>query len=97
MARGTLNVAVGGSPIASEHRRLLRSALRRGDLEPEIAADAKLEGVYSDTAIAIARRAWLERMVHEHQSSAVFSRLVPQLIEAEVALGTGESFGWHGQ
>ena len=86
MARGTLRVGVGGSPIASEHRRLLRSALRRGELEPEIAEDARLEGRYSEAAIAIARRAWLERMVHEHQSSAVFSRLVPQLIEAEVAI-----------
>ncbi|MDQ3031800.1 MAG: ferritin-like domain-containing protein [Myxococcota bacterium] len=84
MSRGTLRVAVGSSPIASEHRRLLRSALRRGDLEPEIAADACLEGSYSDRAIVIARRAWLERMLHEHQSAAVFSRLVPQLIEAEV-------------
>jgi hypothetical protein len=86
MARGTLRVAPSSSPIASEHRRLLRTALQRGDLEPEIAPGARLEGSYTERALAIARRAWLDRMLHEHHSAAVFSRLMPQLIEAEAAL-----------
>ena len=53
MARGTLKVAVGASPIASEHRRLVKSALRRGELEPEIAEGTRLEGSYSEVAIRL--------------------------------------------
>ncbi len=83
---GTLRVSTGASPMAHEHARLLRTALRRGELVPEIAPTTKLAGDFAPEAIAIARASWLLRMTHEHQSSAVFSRLLPQLIEAEVAL-----------
>lgn len=72
--------------MAHEHARLLRTALRRGELEPEIAQKTKLVGDFAPEAIAIARASWTLRMAHEHQSSAVFSRLLPQLIEAEVDL-----------
>jgi len=85
-ALGTLRVSTGPSPIAHEHARLLRTALRRGELEPEIAPRTKLVGDFAPEAIAIARASWMLRMAHEHQSSAVFSRLLPQLIEAEVDL-----------
>lgn len=86
MTRGILRVAVGDSPIAAEHARLLRTALRRGELAPEIPPDARLEGTFSARAIALARESWLWRMAHEHHSAAVFSRLLPQLVEAEAAL-----------
>lgn len=83
---GTLRVAVGPSPIAHEHRRLLKTALRRGELTPEIDPDTKLVGSFDPRVIEHARASWLLRMQHEHQSAAVFSRLLPQLIEAEVDL-----------
>lgn len=86
MTRGILRVAVGDSPIAAEHARLVRTALRRGELAPEIPEDARLEGTYSPRAIELARASWIERMAHEHHSAAVFSRLLPQLVEAEASL-----------
>jgi hypothetical protein len=82
----TLRVEVGSSPLAAEHSRLLRTALRRGDLAPEIEEGAQLEGAFSARAIELARTSWLERMRHEHQSAAVFSRLLPHLVEAGAAL-----------
>lgn len=81
-----LSVAVGPSPIAAEHRRLLRTAMRRGELVPEIEPGTKLVGDFPPEILAMARASWLLRMHHEHHSSAVFSRLLPQLIEAEVDL-----------
>lgn len=86
MSTGKLRPQVGGSPIAHEHQRLLRTALRRGELTPEIPETAKLTGTFDPVVIDIARDSWLQRMQHEHQSAAVFSRLLPQLIEAEVDL-----------
>lgn len=82
----TLRVDVGRSPIASEHHRLMRTALARGELVPEIEPGATLEGDYAPESIRIARAAWLERMRHEHHSSAVFARLLPQLVRAEASL-----------
>lgn len=81
-----LRVAVSDSPLRTEHERLLRTALRRGDEPPEPAPGAKLEADHPAEAIAIARAVWLARMEHEHRSSAVFSRLLPQLMEAEAPL-----------
>jgi hypothetical protein len=85
-AERTLRVALGDNPLRSEHERLLRTALRRGEPPPEPPADAKLDGTYSTEALAIARDTWLRRMVHEHHSAAVFSRLLPQLMAAGATL-----------
>lgn len=82
----TLRIAVGQTPLRAEHERLLRTALRRGDVAPEPGADARIEGTYSDAALGIARATWLRRMVHEHHSAAVFSRLLPQFMKAGVTL-----------
>jgi hypothetical protein len=66
---------------------LLRTALRRGDADPEAALrGAKLEGTYEERTLAIARASWTERMRREHDSAAVFSRLLPQLMEAGATL-----------
>ncbi len=78
-----LRVDVGDSPLRSEHERLLRTALRRGDKDPESAlADGRLEGTYTPEALRLASNTWRARMVHEHHSAAVFSRLLPQLMAA---------------
>lgn len=83
----TLRLDVGPSPLRTEHERLLRTALRRGEPAPEIEAGARVDaGAYSPLAIRIAEGTWRERMRHEHHSSCVFSRLLPQLIEAEAGL-----------
>ncbi len=83
----TLRVHVGDSPLAAEHRRILRSTLRRGDNDPEGALQqGSLEGSYALQTIKMAENAWRARMVHEHHSAAVFSRLLPQLMEAEAPL-----------
>jgi len=83
---GKLRVEVGSGPLRTEHERLLRTALRRGDKQPEPAEGTQLEGEYDPRAVELARRTWLERMVHEHHSAAVFSRLLPQLMAAEAPL-----------
>ncbi|GAB4203266.1 MAG: hypothetical protein OHK0013_17220 [Sandaracinaceae bacterium] len=83
---GTLRLELGTSPLRTEHERLVRTALRRGDEPPEIPEDARLEGHYSELAVRIAREGWRARALHEHQSSCVFSRLLPQLIEAEASV-----------
>jgi hypothetical protein len=85
--KGTLRVAPGEGPLRAEHERLLRTALKRGALDPEAAVrGARLEHEYHPTTLELARLAWFERMRREHHSSAVFSRLLPQLIEAGATL-----------
>ena len=82
-----LRLEVGASPLRAEHERLLRTALRRGDKDPEGSLEeAALEGSYSKRALSIACNTWRARVVHEHHSAAVFSRLLPQLMEAEAPL-----------
>jgi hypothetical protein len=83
---GFLRLGLGSSPLRTEHERLVRTALRRGDEAPEIPEGVLLEGSYSARAIEIAREAWRARALHEHQSACVFSRLLPQLIEAEASV-----------
>jgi hypothetical protein len=82
-----LRLDVGAGPLRAEHDRLLRTALRRGDKDPEGAlAEGVLEGEYSERALELARNTWRRRMVHEHQSAAVFARLLPQLMAAAATL-----------
>ncbi len=84
---GTLRVDVGKGPLRTEHQRLIRTALRRGKKDPEGALEkGELEGEYPEPILNIARNTWCARMVHEHHSAAVFSRLLPQLMEAEASL-----------
>lgn len=68
-------------PMRSEHEHIL-AFLRRGEARETLAADPKpvdLERL--DPRIArVARRIWGTRMLHEHQSAAVFARLLPQLM-----------------
>ena len=65
-APGTLRVATGNGPLRTEHERLVRGALRRGDADPEDALrGATLKGDYGETTLNIARRAWTERMRRE--------------------------------
>ena len=88
MSQGTLRVATSeDGPLLGEHRRLLSTALRRGKATPERAAGETVDtGAYEPVTLADARRVWTRRMVNEHQSAAVFSQLLPQLIEAEAPL-----------
>lgn len=80
---GKLRVDVGASPLRSEHQRLLATALRRGNKDPEGALEGgALEGTYPKGILAAAQNGWRARMVHEHHSAAVFSRLLPQLMAA---------------
>jgi len=85
--KGTLRVAPGEGPLRAQHDRLLRTTLRRGDADPEGAlADATLEGDYREATLTYARAAWTERMRREHHSAAVFSQLLPQLMDAGATL-----------
>lgn len=84
---GTLRLDVGRTPLAAEHRRLLETALKRGANAPEPPAGARIDlAGYPDAAVARARATWRKRVAHEHGSAAVFSRLLPQLMEAEAPL-----------
>ncbi len=83
---GVLRVEVGDNPLKNEHEHLVHKALTRGSEAPEQYPTTKLQGDYSPDAIMLARENWRRRMLHEHQSSAVFARLLPQLIEAEATL-----------
>ncbi len=78
----TLHFDVSQGPMRSEYERVLRTVLRRGDLSPERRDHEFVDlSVYSEDSLAAARRVWLSRMVSEHQSAAVFTGLVPQLME----------------
>lgn len=83
----TLDVRVSESGLASEHARILRSLVRRGDEAPErTPQDILPEGRYHPEAIALARANWLDRMVHEHESASVFSGCLPHLMAAGAPL-----------
>lgn len=84
---GTLRVAVGDGPLRSEHERLLRTALRRGDLVPEPREGERIDtSGYAPDALRAARRIWKLRMVNEYRSATVFSGLLPQLVAAEATV-----------
>ncbi|MFB6375329.1 MAG: ferritin-like domain-containing protein [Bradymonadaceae bacterium] len=83
---GTLRTATSGSHIETEHDHLLERLLRRGEELSERRPDEVLKGDYSEKAVELARRNWRKRMVHEHDSAAVFTNLVPQMMAAEAPL-----------
>ena len=78
----TLHFDVSDGPMRTEYERVLRTVLRRGDVVPERQqgefVDTKL---HSEQSLHAARNVWLSRMASEHQSAAVFTGLVPQLME----------------
>lgn len=83
----TLRVTVGTGPLRTEHDRLLRTALKRGDLVPEPREGERVDvSAYSPLALRAARRIWKLRMVNEYRSATVFSGLLPQLVEAEATV-----------
>lgn len=85
--KGPLRLALGGSPLVAEHERLLRTALRRGAEAPEPEPGAQIDlASYPEAAVVAARAVWGRRIAHEHRSAAVFSRLLPQLMEAGAPL-----------
>lgn len=83
---GTLRVGVSGSGLRTEHARILRTLVKRGEEAPERTEEDRLQGTYHPEAITIARHSWRERMVHEHESAAVFSGVLPDLMAAEAPL-----------
>ena len=67
-------------PMRAEHERIL-GFLRRGDAGATLAAGPAEDLRDLDPRVArAATRIWRARMVNEHQSAAVFARLVPQLM-----------------
>jgi hypothetical protein len=83
----TLRVTVGTGPLRTEHDRLLRTALKRGELVPEPRDGERVDAsAYSPLALRAAQRIWKLRMVNEYRSATVFSGLLPQLVEAEATV-----------
>ena len=81
-----LRLELGDGPLRTHHQHLLNTALKRGTEAPERRPDDVLEGTYSPDALRLARGNWRRRILHEHQSSAVFSGLLPFLVEGEAGL-----------
>ncbi|MDH5492306.1 MAG: ferritin-like domain-containing protein [Myxococcales bacterium] len=80
---GTLRIELGEGPLREEHDRLVETALRRGGRPPERQPGETLRGKYPEGLLLAAQSVWRARMIHEHRSAAVFSNLLPQLMEAE--------------
>ena len=83
---GTLDCSTSGTHLEAAHRQILDGLLTRGDQSPEREPGEVLEGEWEERAVAFAANNWRDRMVHEHESAAVFTGLLPQLMEAEAAL-----------
>lgn len=87
MTHGVLRVAVGGSALATEHHKVFRVGLRRGNQDDGfLEATTKVGAEYGPLAREAAKSLWARRLIQEHHSAAVFARLLPQLIEAEATL-----------
>jgi len=83
---GRFDASPGPGPLRTEYQRLVRSALRRGDNQPEEMLKEPLIGDYHPSVIKAGINSWRERSLHEHHSAAVFSRLLPQFIAAGASL-----------
>lgn len=81
-----LDLALGTSPLVAEHRRIVSRLLVRGNESPAIAAGTTLAGTHEPKVVALAAQAWRDRTRHEHHSAMVYSRLLPQLVEAGATL-----------
>jgi hypothetical protein len=73
-------------PLRAEHDRILRSLRRGADAPIAHAPEAIAIEALDPRAVEASRRVWSRRMIHEHASSAVFARLVPQLMECGASL-----------
>lgn len=76
-----LRVDLSDTPLVSEHRHFVEKALLRGKKDLSAAAFEPITG-FSERALEGARSLWGRRMIEEHHSSAVWARLLPQLIAA---------------
>lgn len=83
---GRLDTSVADTPLRTVHEQILRRLLERGVQAPERNADDVMVGSYHPDAVAMARENWEHRTFHEHRSAAVFSNLLPQLMEAEAPM-----------
>lgn len=83
---GRLDTRVGDTPLRTVHERIARRLLDRNDEMPDRRPDDALVGTYRPEAIDMARANWEHRTFHEHRSAAVFSNLLPQLMEAEAPM-----------
>ena len=82
-----LNLRPGQTPFAKEHRRLTLEAVRRNHgIPPRREQPDRIEGAWRPEALRVARLNWKTRMVHEHESAAVFAGLLPQFMEANLPL-----------
>ena len=76
-------VAASDGPIAEEHRAVVAGIARTKRLVSTFDAAS-----YGEEAIAKAREMWRVRMIAEYRSTAVFSGMVPQLMEARATIDT---------
>lgn len=86
MATDVLDLVPGGGPLGAEHQRIVSRLLVRGAESPAIPDDARLPAGHHETAVEIAILSWRDRTRHEHHSAMVFTRLLPQLVEAAAAI-----------
>ena len=78
---GILTAACSGTPIEKEYRAIEAAMMR---CTPTVTAFAGK--LYDPRAVERAQRMWLVRMESEHRSTAVFTAMVPQLMEAGAPL-----------
>lgn len=83
---GRLDTSTADTPLRTVHDQIVRRLLERGSDAPERTPDDVMVGSYHPDAVAMARENWEHRTFHEHRSAAVFSNLLPQLMEAEAPM-----------
>jgi len=81
-----LTFQISQGPLRTEHERLLRTVLRRGEGAERRPGEVVDLSAYDEATLTAARRVWSMRMVNEHHSAAVFANLLPQLMEAGAPL-----------
>lgn len=71
------SLELGEGPLRAEHDRFMRFLRRGPDAAPHEVIDT---GALDPRIVRAGRRVWALRMINEHRSAAVFSRLLPQLM-----------------
>ena len=80
------SLELGDTVLGAEHRRVL-GWLRRSPDAPRAHEPARIDtSQMSRSTLGAARWVWSQRMVNEHSSAAVFTRLVPQLMRCGAPL-----------
>lgn len=78
-----LSFKPGPTAIASEYETVIKRLLGGdGTDSPQRRDDDTLSREYHPRALRIGVRTWRRRMIHEHESAAVFAAIAPQLMEA---------------